>query len=119
MSFQILVKKIQDAFLRVLTTTMRHVPQFGFKFVTSMLTFPCIVHILEGLLDSCHRKQHILLTNEKGLSPDDERPKNCFQLYYSVINVVILRGGSCRLPDVTPTGFNVSPETSEVRYMCH
>lgn len=60
-----------------------------------------------------------ILTNEKGLSPDDERPKNCFQLYYSVINVVILRGGSCRLPDVTPTGFNVSPETSEVRYMCH
>ena len=37
----------------------------------------------------------------------------------AVVNVVMLRGGSRRLPDVTPTGFNVSPETSDVRYICH
>ena len=33
--------------------------------------------------------------------------------------MVMLRGASFTAPEVTPTGLSVSPETSDVRYICH
>ena len=41
------------------------------------------------------------------------------QMFYLLTKVVMLRGASCTVPVVVPTGFRVSPETSDVRYICH
>ena len=44
------IEKFQYALLYLFSTTMRHVPQFGFKFFVSILAFPGVVHRLEGFL---------------------------------------------------------------------
>lgn len=44
------LKELQYTSLCLLSTTMRHVPQFGFKLIVSMLAFPCVMHRFEGFL---------------------------------------------------------------------
>jgi hypothetical protein len=44
------IEKFQYALLYLFSTTMRHVPQFGFKLIVSMLAFPCVMHRFEGFL---------------------------------------------------------------------
>lgn len=55
-----LLKEFKDLGLNLLSTAMGDVPKFGFEFVVSSLTLPCLVHSLEGFLDAGHREKLIL-----------------------------------------------------------
>ena len=54
----------------------------------------------------------------KGLPIKNGRDDGFFCNTYST-KVVMLRGGNVVWPSVEPTGLRVSPETSDVRYICH
>ena len=74
--------------------------------------------IWEGYGRDSEHPSRVAIPVFKGLSAKNGRDGAFFYITYST-KVVMLRGGNVVCPSVEPTGLRVSPETSDVRYICH